>query len=121
MNQRHAGGERSMRPWRWAVAAGLGTGLFGCQASEGRPPGAAAAHDSASAPAGLAAKVAQYTSVRLTADLSALSERERRMIPLLIDAAAAMDTVYQQQYYPAKDSLLAALADPSARRLVEIN
>ena len=43
------------------------------------------------------------------------------MIPLLIDAAAAMDTVYQQQYYPAKDSLLAALADPSARRFVELN
>ena len=66
-------GTPSMRPWRWAVAAGLGTGLFGCQASEGRLPGEAAAHDSASAPSGLAAKVAQYTPVRLTADLSALS------------------------------------------------
>ena len=28
------------------------------------------------------------------------------MIPLLVEAAAAMDTVYQQQIYPAKDSLL---------------
>ena len=43
------------------------------------------------------------------------------MIPLLIEAAAAMDTVYQQQYYPAKDSLLASLTDSATRRFVEIN
>jgi hypothetical protein len=69
----------------------------------------------------MAARVAQYTPVRLTADLSGLSEKERRMIPLLIQAAAGMDTVYQLQYYHARDSLTASLTDPATRRFVEIN
>src|SRR5215211_4063669 len=69
----------------------------------------------------MGARVAQYTSVRLTADLAGLSERERRMLPLLIEAAAEMDTVFQQQYYHAQDSLLASVTDPAARRFVEIN
>ena len=34
--------------------------------------------------------LAQYTTVRLTADLSTLAENDRRMIPLLIEAADAM-------------------------------
>ena len=39
-------------------------------------------------------RVNQYTSVRLTADLSGLSEAERAMVPLLIDAAKAMDEAF---------------------------
>jgi hypothetical protein len=65
--------------------------------------------------------VAQYTPVRLTADLHGLSEQERRMIPLLIAAAAEMDSVFQQQIYPARDSLVHALTDSSMRRYVQIN
>jgi len=69
----------------------------------------------------MAANVARYTAVRLTADLSGLSDKERRMIPLLMDAASAMDTVFQLQYYHAKDSLESSLTDPATRRYVEIN
>ena len=39
------------------------------------------------------------------------------MIPLLIEAAQEMDTIFWQQVYPARDSLLAAVArlsDPRA-------
>src|SRR5690242_14734882 len=43
------------------------------------------------------------------------------MIPSLIAAAAAIDTVYRLQYYPPLDSLLAATSDPAARRFIEIN
>jgi hypothetical protein len=43
------------------------------------------------------------------------------MLPLLIDAAAMMDTVFRRQLYPGYDSLLASLQDPSLRRFVEIN
>jgi hypothetical protein len=43
------------------------------------------------------------------------------MIPLLIAAAVEMDSVFQQQIYPPKDSLLAALTDSSMRRYVQIN
>jgi hypothetical protein len=43
------------------------------------------------------------------------------MLPLLIDAATTMDTVFRRQLYPGYDSLLASLQDPSLRRFVEIN
>ena len=107
------------RRMRWTMLAGLGGALLGCQGRDERAADSPA-RDSAPA-AALAAKVTQYTVVRLTADLGTLSERERRMIPLLIAAAAAMDTVYQQQYYRPRDSLTATLSDPSLRRYVAIN
>ena len=69
----------------------------------------------------LAAKAAQYTSVRLDPDLSALSEGERRMLPLLIDAAEAMDEIFWSEAYGNRDSLLAALTDEAAREYVRIN
>ncbi|HEX6644323.1 MAG TPA: hypothetical protein VF037_06590, partial [Gemmatimonadales bacterium] len=69
----------------------------------------------------LSAKVAQYTTVRLDPDLSALSDAERRMIPLLIDAATEMDRIYWMEAFGDRDSLLAAVTDPQARRYVEIN
>jgi hypothetical protein len=79
------------------------------------------------APAGTSAgptvadRLARYTSVRLTADLSALSERERRMIPLLIRAAQEMDSIYWRQVYPGRDSLLATLRDSATRAFVLLN
>ena len=65
-------------------------------------------------------KLAQYTTVRLEADLSALSDSTRRMIPHLIAAARAMDGVFWQQAYGDRDSLLAGLSEP-ARRYAQIN
>ena len=101
------------------MTAGMAGAMFGCQGGGGDRPTASAP---AGAPAGaMAAKVAQYTPVRLTADLHGLSEPERRMIPLLIAAAAEMDSVFQQQIYPARDSLVHALTDSSMRRYVQIN
>ena len=66
-------------------------------------------------------KLAQYTPVRLTADLSGLSERERRMIPLLIEAAQEMDTIFWQQVYPARDSLLGVVRDSATRQYILVN
>ncbi|HEX8694242.1 MAG TPA: hypothetical protein VF746_17610 [Longimicrobium sp.] len=65
--------------------------------------------------------LARYTTVRLTTDLSGLSDNERRMIPLLIDAAREMDAVFWMQAYGSRDSLLARVTDPRVRRYVEIN
>ena len=49
---------------------------------------------------------------------AALSERERRMIPLLIEAAQEMDTIFWQQVYPARDSLLPTVRDSATRAYV---
>jgi Peptidase family M49 len=66
-------------------------------------------------------RLAKYIPVRLTADLSHLSDGQRRMIPLLIEAAQAMDAAFWRQAYGDKDALLASIDDPDARRFAEIN
>ena len=63
----------------------------------------------------------KYTTFRLEADLSGLTDDERRMIPLLIDAARAMDAVFWRQAYGESEALLAGIADPDVRRFAEIN
>lgn len=74
-------------------------------------------------PAGpdLTARVAQYTTVRLDPDLSGLSEAERRMIPLLIDAADAMNEIFWAEAYGNRDSLVGTVTDPAMREYVMIN
>jgi hypothetical protein len=66
-------------------------------------------------------KLAQYTTVRLRTDLDKLTGSERQMIPLLIDAARFMDTIYWRQAYGNRDSLLQSIKDPGTRRYAEIN
>lgn len=68
-----------------------------------------------------AALLAKYTTVRLDADLSGLAETERRMVPLLIEAARAMDEVFWIQAYGDRDGLLESISDPGLRRFAEIN
>ncbi len=69
----------------------------------------------------LEALLAQYTTVRLDADLSGLSDSTRRMIPHLIAAAQAMDDVFWIEAYGDRDSLLAGLGSEAARRYAQIN
>ena len=67
------------------------------------------------------ARLARYTTVHLEPDLSALTANERKMIPLLIDAAKAMDEVYWIQAYGDRAALLRSIPDAATRRFVEIN
>ncbi|MEM6285601.1 MAG: Zn-dependent hydrolase [Bacteroidota bacterium] len=62
----------------------------------------------------------QYTTVRLGADLSGLSDSTRQMIPHLIAAARAMEEAFWVQAYGDRDSLLAGLREP-ARRYAMLN
>lgn len=119
----------------YATAALLALGISGCAAAateETPAPAPAAAPAAAPAetpPDGAAAtaatpiadRLAKYTTVRLTADLSKLSAKERQMLPLLIDAAREQDGVYWQQAYGNREELLARVTDPQLRRFVEIN
>jgi hypothetical protein len=78
--------------------------------------------DSASArSATIQQRLAKYTTVTLGYDSSALSAKERRMLPLLIDAARAMDAIYWHEAYGDRDSLMKSISDADTRRLVEIN
>ncbi len=64
---------------------------------------------------------AKYTDFALTADLSSLSDNQKKMIPLLIEAAEAMDAIFWMQAYGDKDELLSSIADPELRRFAEYN
>ena len=46
-----------------------------------------------------------YVPVKLTADLSTLSEEDRQMLPLLIEAAQIMDTLFWREAWGAPDSI----------------
>ena len=63
----------------------------------------------------------RYVSFRLTSDLSVLTERERQMLPLLVEAADTMNGLFWRQAYGDRDALLASITDPAAKQLVEIN
>ena len=68
------------------------------------------------------ALVDQYAPFRLEADLSHLSENDRQVVRLLIEAAQPMDGVFWQQAYGDKEAALAlAEGDEATRRFIEIN
>ena len=68
-----------------------------------------------------AERLARYTAVRLQADTLVLTKRERRMLPLLVDAAREMHGIYWEQAVGPRDSVLVALGDSTTRRLAEVN
>ena len=66
-------------------------------------------------------KLNKYVTVKLTADVSKLTEKERQMIPLLIKAADKMNELFWYEAYGEKDSLLNAITDADTKKFVEIN
>jgi Peptidase family M49 len=107
-----------MRNWtNWAIIAGYGLGVTACQGDPSKA-GASPPHTTDSP---IERKLAQYTTVRLSSSLDKLTENERRMIPILIDAARSMDAIYWRQAYGNRDSLLKSLKDPAVRKYAEIN
>ncbi|MCJ0741790.1 dipeptidyl-peptidase 3 family protein [Pedobacter montanisoli] len=62
-----------------------------------------------------------YEKVKLTTDLNLLTANERKVLPLLIQAAEIMDNLFWQQAYPQKDSLLATIKDEKTREFLVIN
>jgi hypothetical protein len=65
-------------------------------------------------------RLARFTTVRLAADTASLTPRERRMLPLLIDAAREMHDIFWVQSVGKRDSVLATITDPAARKLAEV-
>jgi len=62
-----------------------------------------------------------YTPVALTTDLSHLSDAQREMIGLLVDAAKITDDLFWRQVWGDPEALLEDIEDPEAQRFVEIN
>lgn len=62
----------------------------------------------------------QYTPFTLTTDLSDLTENQKKMIPLLIEAADEMEKVFWKEAYGEKGELMADLSEKE-QRFAEIN
>ncbi len=63
----------------------------------------------------------KYATVRLTTDMRKLTPNERKMIPLLIEAAQHMDNAFWIQAYGDKQTLMAKINDRDMKRFAEIN
>jgi hypothetical protein len=101
-----------MRKTLFTLSITIGLALLGACAST---------HDEYAAESEAPNELTEYASFRLTADLGGLSDNQRRMIPLLIEASAAMDEAFWLQAYGDKTELLGSIDDPESRRFAEIN
>ncbi len=106
-------------PSRWVLPVLL-TGLLSACAPE--PPSDDLSKDPSMADANaISQQLAAYAPVPLTTDMSALTDNEREMIPLLIDAADLMNGLFWMQAYGEKELLMGQVTDADTRQLLEIN
>lgn len=66
-------------------------------------------------------RLAIYEKVKLTTNLNALTVSERKVLPLLIEAAKIMDELFWKQAYPQRDSLLNTVKDEKTIEFIKIN
>jgi hypothetical protein len=65
--------------------------------------------------------LSKYVSFKLTADVSKLTDKERQMLPLLIEAADMMNDLFWYESYGDKDALLSSITDDATKKYVQIN
>jgi hypothetical protein len=66
-------------------------------------------------------KIAQFAVVKLTTDLAKLSEKEKQLIPVLIDIAKIMDDLYWMQTIGEKNAFLDTIKDADLKQFAAIN
>ncbi|MFK2818496.1 Zn-dependent hydrolase [Flavobacteriaceae sp. LMIT009] len=65
--------------------------------------------------------LSKYVSVRLTSDMSNLSENQRKMLPILISAADKMNELFWYEAYGNSEDLLNSIEDEATKKFVKIN
>ena len=108
-------------PLRLGLAL-LPLAVAGCGGNEPAVPAAAAptAKFTAVFPS-LQSRLDKYASVKLTTDLTKLSDSEKKMLGLFIDASDRINAIYWQQTYGDPQPLLGGISDAALKRFVEIN
>lgn len=66
-------------------------------------------------------KVAEYAQVKLTSDLKSLTASEKKILPLLFEAAQLMDDIYWEQTLGNKEQFLASIKDEDVKQFAMIN
>ncbi|TJY59761.1 Zn-dependent hydrolase [Sinimarinibacterium sp. CAU 1509] len=116
-----------MRPLLVAALATSALALSACNsrdkadsnAQTAQPPATEATP--AAAPNYAQQHAGDYATVQLTAKLDGLSDNQRKMLPLLIQAAQTMDEIFWLQAWGERDALLGTIKDPALRELADIN
>ena len=90
-----------------AAACGKSSPPAEAPAQPAAAAGAPAAADGEQGPAAPAPRPEIYATVRLTADLTALSDRDRQLLAVLIRAARIMDDLFWKNSYGDKAELMA--------------
>ena len=67
------------------------------------------------------AKLDQFKKVRLTTDISVLSDTEKAMLPKMIEAAKIMDELFWYEAYGYNEALFNSISDPATLEFVKIN
>jgi len=88
----------------------------GCNRNAGTNEKALSSEDSL-----LNVKVREYVTVKLTTDLAQLSEKEKKMISLLIDVAGIADSLFWEQTLGDKGAFMDTIQDTLMRQFAEIN
>ena len=65
--------------------------------------------------------LSKYTTFKLETDISMLSSNQKKMIPILIDAAEMMNELFWYESYGDKNELLSSIKDEDTKKFVEIN
>jgi hypothetical protein len=90
-------------------------------AASSAPATAASTPAASESAAAMNRRLADYATVKLTADLSGFDAKQKKMIALLVEAADSMNAIYWQQAWGDKDALLQKISDPATREFAQIN
>ncbi|MEA3496136.1 MAG: Zn-dependent hydrolase [Bacteroidota bacterium] len=101
-----------------AFSAFLILGFSGCK---NKAKKASKEEEVTKADTNMVAKVNEYKKVKLTTDLSVLSEKQKQMLPILFKIADIMDEIFWIEAYGNKTELLESIEDEATKKFVEIN
>ncbi|MCK9423630.1 MAG: Zn-dependent hydrolase [Bacteroidales bacterium] len=66
-------------------------------------------------------KINEFVMVRLKTDITKLTDKERKMIPLLIEVGKIMDDLYWKQVIGDKKKFMDSISSPFVKRFADIN
>jgi hypothetical protein len=66
-------------------------------------------------------KLQKYVTFKLETDLSALTEKQKKMIPILIKAGDIMNDLFWYEAYGNKNDLFTKVSDEEVKQFIEIN
>ncbi len=66
-------------------------------------------------------KADEFASFKLTSDLSVLTNKEKQMLPLLLDAAQIMEDIFWNEAFGDKEQILGKDWDEHTKKFIQIN